>query len=145
MTALEKCACEFCRGAAFIAIINAVAANNAAIGALPESFPGGGKSGVLRSEGIASMSERRRFHNYMENLVEEELEQILSENPDFCRCRRCVTDVMVLALNRLPAKYASTPKGNIYVKLSTMDPQLETDVVRELTIAIGKVAKNPRH
>lgn len=91
------------------------------------------------------MGERRRFHNYMETLVEEQLEQLLSSDSSNCKCKQCITDIMVMALNRLPPKYASTHKGNVYIKLSTMDPQLETDVVRELTIAMERVAKHPRH
>lgn len=81
----------------------------------------------------------------MEDVVAEELETLLPEYPEVCQCKRCQTDIMVMALNRLPPKYASTNKGNVYVMISATEPQNEADVTLEVTKAIERVSKNPRH
>ncbi|MDD5730571.1 MAG: late competence development ComFB family protein [Candidatus Omnitrophica bacterium] len=84
-------------------------------------------------------------HNYMEDLVEEELEQLFEETEDVCKCQKCKMDIMVWALNRLPPKYVITDKGRMYTKLKEQEIQFKADVVREITKAILHVSKNPQH
>jgi competence protein ComFB len=48
------------------------------------------------------------------------------------------SDVMALTLNKLPPKYVSTLKGEMFAK-TQLRAQVETDVYRELTHAIDKV------
>ncbi len=85
------------------------------------------------------------FHNYMEDIVEDTLEKLLSEREDVCKCERCKLDIIALALNRLPPKYVVTQKGRIYTKLAELELQLKADVVKEITKAIEIVKKNPQH
>lgn len=83
--------------------------------------------------------------NYMEDMVQDYLDELLSEREDICKCQKCRFDMMVWALNRLPPKYVVTDKGRFYTKLKEQDIQFKADVVRELTKAIMKVSKNVQH
>jgi competence protein ComFB len=86
-----------------------------------------------------------RMHNYMEEVVQDELEMLLSEKDDICKCQKCRYDMMVWALNRLPSQYVVTDRGRLYTKLNEQETQFKADVVRVLAKAMLHVAKNPQH
>ncbi len=86
-----------------------------------------------------------KIFNYMETVVEDELERLLSDITDVCKCQKCRMDMMVWTLNRLPPKYVLSDKGRMYTKLTEQDVQFRADVVRELTKAIIHISKNPKH
>lgn len=86
-----------------------------------------------------------KVYNYMEDIVSNELEKLLADTKDVCKCQRCKLDMVAWALNRLPSKYIVTDKGRIYTKLSEQNIQFHVDVIRELTRAILNVSKNPQH
>jgi competence protein ComFB len=86
-----------------------------------------------------------KIQNYMEDVVQDELEQLLSERDNICKCNKCKFDMMVWALNRLPPKYVITDRGRFYTKLKEQEIQFKADVVKELTKAIDFVAKHPHH
>jgi competence protein ComFB len=85
------------------------------------------------------------LHNYMEDAVRENLERLLSERDDICKCEKCKLDIMALVLNKLPSKYVVTLKGRVYTKLSQLELQRKADIVKELTKAIEIVKNNPQH
>jgi competence protein ComFB len=62
-----------------------------------------------------------------------------------CKCERCKDDILAYAMNRLPSRYVSTDEGNAYVKAQYLNPQLQSDILRELAIAVDVVGKKPRH
>lgn len=62
-----------------------------------------------------------------------------------CECEQCTEDVMAIALNQLPARYVATDQGVAYVRAQYIDPQLQSDVLRELAFAAQKVSQTPRH
>jgi len=86
-----------------------------------------------------------KIQNYMEDVVQDELEMLLSERDDICKCQKCKYDIMVMALNRLPPQYMITNRGRLYTKLTEQETQFKADVVKELTKAILKVSRNPQH
>lgn len=86
-----------------------------------------------------------KIQNYMEDVVQDELEILLSERDDICKCQKCKLDIMVWSLNRLPPKYVITDKGRLYTKLKEQEVQFKADVVKELTKAILYISKNPQH
>ena len=86
-----------------------------------------------------------KIQNYMEDVVHDELEILLNEREDVCKCNKCQMDMMVYALNRLSPKYVITDKGRLYTKLKEQEVQFKADVVKELTRAIEFVRKNPKH
>lgn len=85
------------------------------------------------------------IHNYLEDVVNDELEELLSETEDICKCQKCKLDIKVWTLNRLPPKYVITDKGRLFTKLKEQDVQFRADVVRELTKAILHISRNPQH
>ncbi len=86
-----------------------------------------------------------KIQNYMEDVVQDELEILLAERPNVCSCQKCRYDMMVMALNRLPPKYVITSKGRLYTKLTEQETQFKADVVKELAKAILQVSRNPQH
>jgi len=86
-----------------------------------------------------------KIQNYMEDVVQDELELLLSDRDDICKCQKCKYDIMVMALNRLPPQYVITDRGRLYTKLVEQETQFKADVVKELTKAMMKVKRNPQH
>lgn len=86
------------------------------------------------------------FKNYMEDVVVEVYNQDFRKNyPQYCSCDRCSTDTMVIALTKLKGKYAVSPTGEIFAKLSREDRQVRTDALLAIIEAADLVAKNPNH
>jgi competence protein ComFB len=86
-----------------------------------------------------------KLYNYMEDVVKDTLEDLLSQKEDICKCQKCKFDMMAWALNRLPPKYIVSDKGRIFTKLQGVEVQFRADVVRELTKAISHISKSPQH
>ncbi len=85
------------------------------------------------------------LHNYMENAVKRCLNKMIVKYDNICKCDKCKLDMSALALNNLPPKYIVTEKGELFTKVTEMDPQYDVDVTRELTKAIQIVSGSPRH
>ncbi len=85
------------------------------------------------------------LRNYMEEVVNRTLEEILSPRDDVCKCERCKLDIMALALNHLPPKYVVTDMGYIYTKVNELESQFKADVTVAVTNALKIIRKNPRH
>ena len=83
--------------------------------------------------------------NYMEEVVDRTLEEILAHREDICTCERCILDIKALALNHLPPKYVVTDKGYIYTKVNELVSQFKADITVAVTNAIKIIRKNPRH
>ena len=86
-----------------------------------------------------------KVYNYMEDVVKDTLEDLVSKREDICKCEKCKFDMMAWALNRLPPKYIVSDRGRIFTKLQGVEAQFRADVVRELTKAISRITKNPQH
>lgn len=82
--------------------------------------------------------------NYMEVLVEEELDTMI-EKIGVCKCERCRMDIKALALNSLTPKYIVTDSGKLYTKISLLQQQFDVDVLAAITKAALIVKENPRH
>jgi competence protein ComFB len=86
------------------------------------------------------------LYNVTEALVRTVFEDAyLRKGRLVCDCPQCVDDILAIALNRLPSRYVATDVGNVYVKAQYFDPQLQSDVLRELAVAANIVGQNPRH
>ncbi len=83
--------------------------------------------------------------NFMEHLVNEEIEGYLKDKNDICKCEKCILDMKAYALNKLPAHYVVTDKGYIYGKIDEMKQQFKVDVLKSVIEAAEKVSKKPRH
>ncbi|SHJ29202.1 competence protein ComFB [Clostridium amylolyticum] len=83
--------------------------------------------------------------NYIEDVVERLVPEILNEYTDICKCPMCVEDIKAIALNRIPPKYSVSEKGLLYIKTNELITQFKMDIVKEIVIAINIVSENPRH
>lgn len=85
----------------------------------------------------------------LRNLVQDEvlflLDKVLKDIDDICKCDQCKLDIAAIALNNLKPKYVVTEKSYVFSKTDSLKPQFNTDIVTEITKAIEKVKKNPRH
>lgn len=86
------------------------------------------------------------LHNVTVALVRSMLEDAYFHKRRLkCECSQCVDDIMAIALNQLPSRYVSTDEGDVYVKAQYFDAQLQSDVLREVAIAVQLVGNKPRH
>ena len=83
--------------------------------------------------------------NYTETSVHQALQDFLRENIISCSCEQCQADIMALALNRLPANYYVSNRGEIMTRwksqLTTDKARIMADVVR----AAQQVSASPSH
>ena len=84
--------------------------------------------------------------NYTEKIVRERLNEYAEQHRDeFCTCRRCMEDIMALALNRLPPHYVVTHIGEVMTDFKLTETLDRTKVLTELVRAIHKVTQYPSH
>jgi competence protein ComFB len=82
--------------------------------------------------------------NMTEKVVDLRLEKYLPSF-DSCDCEMCIDDIKCLALNKLPPKYVSTPKGELFSKVDQMMlRQNNVDVDIAVMNAIEFVMASPR-
>lgn len=86
----------------------------------------------------------KKVTNCMEIIVKECLDKLL-ENSKGCKCEKCKNDMMAIALNNLKPYYVTTQMGEIMTKIKNMEQQNEANIVVEVTKAIKKVHKSPKH
>ncbi len=63
----------------------------------------------------------------------------------FCHCEQCRMDIAALALNKLPAKYVVTDRGDTFVRADMLDLQNYFDILTVVLAAIKLVAQKPSH
>lgn len=83
-------------------------------------------------------------HNLMEDIVKVCLKDLIQHQDRLANLDEISqSDIMAIALNRLPAKYVGTTKGEVFAK-TQLRMQVETDVYRELAYAVDKVLNSDR-
>ncbi|MGM0602540.1 MAG: late competence development ComFB family protein [Bacillota bacterium] len=90
---------------------------------------------------------RKKLHNHTEDLVLNSMSELLKREKfqDICTCEECLVDMATYALNRLPAKYVATKKGEVYTKTAELEQQNSVDLLATVTKAINIVAKDCHH
>jgi competence protein ComFB len=83
--------------------------------------------------------------NVMEPIIKNLFEEYQKKYPLACSCSQCQLDILVITLNQMPSKYVASQSGELYMKALFLNPQLRSDVMRELARAAQIVALNPRH
>ncbi len=83
--------------------------------------------------------------NYMEDLVFQRLDRVISTNPKVCKCEKCRYDIAALALNFLPPRYIVTDKGETYARAKSLEQQFNVDIITAITHAIKIVNSQPHH
>ena len=83
--------------------------------------------------------------NLMETVIQDLFDQYQKKHALKCNCSHCKEDILALVLNRMPPKYVSSHKGEVYIKTFILNQQLQMDVMKELIRAVKIVEENPRH
>lgn len=83
--------------------------------------------------------------NYTEIMIDNNMESILENYTDICKCKKCRLDIKAIALNSLAPRYAVTQIGEVYRKLDELDRQMKVDTIKAITNAVEKVKNNTRH
>jgi competence protein ComFB len=82
--------------------------------------------------------------NLVEHHVAEAYERLRKHFPEFCGCDLCRADVMVHALNRIPARYVATPTGAAVTELLLEKDQSRAQIDVVVMEGFRKVARTPR-
>jgi competence protein ComFB len=82
--------------------------------------------------------------NMAEEHVETAYDGLLPHFPDFCGCETCRGDVLIYALNRLPARYVNTREGSVMTELSLEKDQTRAQIEVIVMEAFRKVTQMPR-
>lgn len=90
------------------------------------------------------VSSESRLNNYMEELAETCLKDLLSEYKRASFSDSAIQDIKALALNRLWPMYTTTTSGKDFLKKVVEEDKVEQDIIRELRVAIDIVRSNPR-
>lgn len=85
------------------------------------------------------------IYNLMEEQVRMILDEQLEQRTEICRCDHCVADMMVYALNRLPARYVSKQRGRTFSRIGMSDDQGRASVLAAVLSAIKVVSQTPNH
>lgn len=89
-------------------------------------------------------TQRTEITNFMEELAEDILKDLLSEEKKGRFSKNAVQDIKALALNRLWPMYLTTNTGRDFLEKVVVEDRIEQDIVRELKAAINIVRSNPR-
>lgn len=85
------------------------------------------------------------IQNVMEEIVNNKILEVIKDK-DCCKCEKCLDDIRALALNKLPSKYVSTNKGELFSKLAALkEQQGAIDLNIAVVSAIESVSSRPRH
>ena len=97
---------------------------------------------MLKDEKLKKL--KGRLNNLTEEVVLEMLGKMLQrdEFSDICKDEDCLLDMATYALNRLPAKYVATSKGELFSKTEELEQQHSVDVLSVVTRAIKIVSEN---
>jgi len=84
------------------------------------------------------------IHNKVEGHAEEAYVQLKGHFEGFCGCDICHADVLVYALNRLPARYVASREGGVITELSLDKHQNRATIDVVIMDGIRKVMASPR-
>lgn len=91
---------------------------------------------------IPSMNgQKTELVNLMETAVLDKYDSVTARF-HCCKCDRCKKDVLALALNRLPPKYAVLNEGQL---VPDIDQRTKAQIVAAMIQAVLQVRAHPRH
>jgi hypothetical protein len=92
----------------------------------------------------AKRNGKPELNNYMEELTETVLKNMLLEYKRSSFSDSAIQDIKALALNRLWPMYTTSNSGRDFLQKVVAEDKIEQDVMRELRVAIDIVRSNPR-
>ena len=85
--------------------------------------------------------------NYMEKVVKEYLDKVLSDPiyDSVCKCVQCRDDIMAKVLNNVKPFYITSKTGEVYAEYSKLETQHQAELIREVINAIKSVSTKRGH
>ncbi|HEY9518642.1 MAG TPA: late competence development ComFB family protein [Gemmatimonadales bacterium] len=84
------------------------------------------------------------IQNKVEVHAQESYDQLKGHFEGFCGCPICHADVLVYALNRLPARYVASREGTVITELNLDKDQNRATIDVVVMDGIRKVMASPR-
>lgn len=84
------------------------------------------------------------IRNLTEDHVADAYRRLAPHFPSFCGCDSCHNDVLIFALNRLPARYVASDEGKAVTEFQLEKGQNRADIDRTLIEGFKTVALSPR-
>ena len=83
--------------------------------------------------------------NHTETSVRQALQDFLRDNKIACSCELCQADIMALALNRLPAHYYVSQRGEIMTRWKSQTTTDQVRIMADVVRAAQQVSASPSH
>ncbi|HUS89638.1 MAG TPA: late competence development ComFB family protein [Desulfosporosinus sp.] len=83
--------------------------------------------------------------NHTETSVRQALQDFLRDNEISCSCEQCQADIMALALNRLPAHYYVSKRGEILTQWESQSTTDKARIMADVVRAAQQVSASPSH
>ena len=84
------------------------------------------------------------IHNLVEGHVVAAYDAMRPHFPDFCGCEVCREDALVYTLNRIPARYVSSPTGSVVTEVNLEKEQSRAAIEVSMMDGLRKIALAPR-
>ncbi len=84
------------------------------------------------------------IHNRAEEHVLSAYDSLRPRFPEFCGCDMCRDDVLVYALNRVPARYFSSLVGSVITEVSLEKDQNRAAIDVAMMEGLRKISNAPR-
>ena len=84
------------------------------------------------------------IHNLVEEHAHAAYEPLRARFPEFCGCDMCRDDVLVYTLNRLPARYVSSPHGSVITEVNLEKDQNRAAIDVAMMDGLRKISLAPR-
>ena len=84
------------------------------------------------------------IHNLVEDHVVAAYDAMRPHFPDFCGCETCREDALVYTLNRIPARYVSTPTGSAVTEMNLEKGQNRAAIEVAMMDSLRKISLAPR-
>ena len=83
--------------------------------------------------------------NHTETSVHLALQDFLQNHTISCSCEQCQADIMALALNRLPAHYYVSNRGEIMTRWESQSTTDKARIMADVVSAAQQVSASPSH
>ena len=84
--------------------------------------------------------------NRLESVIEEIYADLRTQNPEFCACELCRSDVLAFALNHSRPRYSGgTTTGQALISVDLQKDQTRAELAVIVLDAMRRVAAMPRH
>ena len=84
------------------------------------------------------------IHNLVEEHAIAAYDAMRPHFPEFCGCEICRDDALVYALNRIPARYVSSPTGSVLTEVSLEKEQSRAAIEVAMMDGLRKISMAPR-